>query len=178
MQSQFSIPTIGVEVWRPVLGYEDLYAVSDLGRVRRIARSAGTRGAILSPFPNSLGYLRVGLCRRNKRQKLSVHRLVIEAFLGPFSPGEEANHKNGMKPDNRLANLEKVTHRKNMLHAIRSGLMNVQGEDNPQAKLSEDDVRAIRRLAGIETRVNLARRFGVSVTAITLIIGGQRWRHG
>ena len=183
MQSQFSIPPTGVEVWRHVLGYEDLYAVSDLGGVRRIAPPprGGSRprlpDGILSPIRDSKGYLRVRLCRGGKRKRRFVHALVIEAFLGPFSAGEETDHKNGVKVDNRLVNLEKVTPLENTRRAIRLGLRDAVGESNPSAKLSRDDIRAIRRMAETVRGRELARRFKVSPALISLIISGRRWRH-
>ena len=183
MQLQLSTSATGAEVWRPVPGYEGLYEISDLGRVRRIARDSigrritQTRGGVLSPTPRARGYLQVRPCRDGKARGLFVHRLVIEAFLGPFSPGEESNHKNGMHADNRLVNLEKVTHPENVRHAIITGLMQSQGEHNPQAKLSEDDVRTIRRLAETVTVQELALRFLITPRAVRLILRRRTWRH-
>jgi len=177
MQAQFSIPLTGAEVWRPVLGYEGLYDVSDLGRVRRIARSAGTRGGILSPEIDRKGYLRVDLYLSGKRQRKLVHALVAAAFLGPFAPGEETDHKNGVKADNRLVNIEKVTHGENIRRAIGLGLRDTVGESNPRAKLSEDDIRTIRRLAETVTVRELALRFRITPRAVRLIIRRRTWRH-
>ena len=183
MQGQFSIPPTGIEVWRPVLGYEGFYNVSDLGRVRRIAPPprGGSRprspDGILSPMPDRRGYLRVNLKRNGKAQHKFVHVLVIEAFLGPFSPGEETDHKNGIKADNWLANLEKVTPFENTRRAIRLGLRDAVGESNPSAKLSEQDIRAIRRMAATETGRELARRYRVSPSLISRIVSRRRWRH-
>jgi len=170
------------EEWRPVLGYEGIYEVSDLGRVRRIAAPGRGRrpyspDGTLSPAVNNKGYLVVGLYDSGKRRQALVHILVIEAFLGPFLPGEESNHRDGEPSNNRLVNLEKLTHLENMRHAIRTGLLDNRGVHCPTAKLSEDDVRTIRRLADSVTGKELARRFEVSKATISYIISRRTWRH-
>lgn len=121
------------EIWLPVKGYEGLYEVSDLGRIRSVPRVIDRRymgktdarqsygGRVLIAYPNSHGYLHVGLWSKNKRQARIVHRLVAEAFLS--GPSERTvNHKNGIKTDNRAANLEWATYSENHLHAVNTGL--------------------------------------------------------
>ena len=98
-------------------------------------------------------------------------------LLGPFLPGEESNHRDGEPSNNRLVNLEKLTHLENMRHAIRTGLLDNRGVHCPTAKLSEDDVRTIRRLADSVTGKELARRFEVSKATISYIISRRTWRH-
>lgn len=120
------------EEWRPAYGYEGLYEVSDLGRVRGVVK-----GIVLRPNPARHGYLQVTLCQGGRRRTIAVHRLVLASFSGPFAVGEESNHLNGRKDDNRLANLEKVSRLGNVRHAIGSGLYDPKanpgsrGESNP-----------------------------------------------
>jgi len=108
-----------IEEWRPIKGYEYRYAVSNLGRVKRI-----DNGLILKPWPNPQGYVVVGLYHdwRGKRTAKPVGHLVTQAFLGDIPEGLCRNHKDGNKTNNRLDNLEYVTYSENSRHAIRTGL--------------------------------------------------------
>lgn len=106
-----------LERWRPVVGFEGLYEVSEQGRVRREGRTDHNMKA----HP-SRGYLAVQLWRFGKPSMCLVHCLVAEAFLGLRPDGHEVNHKNGHKHDNKLVNLEYVTRSGNLEHAYRTGL--------------------------------------------------------
>lgn len=177
--------SLEAEEWRPVVGYEGWYEVSSLGRVRRVAPGHGTHvGRILKSSDDSHGYPHVILSSKGYRS-CKVHRLVAEAFLGPAAK-QEVNHKNGIKSDNRLSNLEWVTHCRNMEHASAIALWTppgLRGEQHGMAKLTEAQVREIRALgaAGCKkkdvTGRELARRFGVSVSTISVILTGKKWQH-
>jgi hypothetical protein len=107
-----------------------------------------------------------------------IHRLVWEHVHGPIPDGLEINHRNAIKNDNRLANLELVTPGANLEHAFALGLITLQGEHNNNAKFTDQDVREIRQaLASGETGGALARRYGVSKSTISLIRNGHRWPH-
>ncbi|MCR4338868.1 MAG: NUMOD4 motif-containing HNH endonuclease, partial [Gemmatimonadaceae bacterium] len=98
------------ETWLPVVGWEGVYEISDLGRVKRVAVSRYNSGGILSPCNHPLnGYTSVHLRHLVRNDQPKVHRLVLAAFVGPCPPGQQCNHKNGKRDDNRLANLEWVT---------------------------------------------------------------------
>ena len=111
------------EEWRPVVGYEGVYSISNIGRVRRDLASRGSRaGYILKQsIMSSNGYYRVGLVFRGKQVTRTVHSLIAEAFLGP-SLGRCVNHKDGLKTHNDWRNLEYVTLAENNLHAHAIGL--------------------------------------------------------
>ncbi|MBN7395680.1 HNH endonuclease [Mycobacteroides abscessus subsp. abscessus] len=119
------------EQWRPVVGFEGLYEVSDLGRVRTVPRLVSMgRGYRTVPgrirkygHSTTHGYLIVGLSRPGKRRATTalVHRLVLEAFVGPCPDGMEACHFDGDKTNNRLPNLRWDTRRANQDDAIRIG---------------------------------------------------------
>lgn len=116
---------MSTEVWKPVLGYEGYYEVSDLGNVRGLPRQVvhGGRsapgalvwktGKDLSPGRHVCGYLFVNLQMRGSIKPRTVHRIVLEAFCGPKPDGMEACHGNGIRTDNRLANLRWDTRRAN-----------------------------------------------------------------
>lgn len=101
------------EQWRPVPGYEGYYEVSDQGRVRSLDRLIVyvngdrhyTKGKLKSVSDNGNGYLSVSLSRNNSDVRRYVHRLVLEAFVGPAPEGMEACHGNAKRHDNRLSNL-------------------------------------------------------------------------
>lgn len=166
----------GLEEWRLVAVCPD-YAVSDHGRVMRVTPCKGTRpGRLLKPRREAKGYVRVLLDRRDRM----VHRLVAEAFIGPPpTPAHQINHRNGVKADNHVRNLEWVTQDENMAHAAAHGLRPdpLCGEDNPRAKLTERDVAVIRGARGRVTQARLAEMFGVSRSLIWNIQTGRTW-HG
>jgi hypothetical protein len=109
--------------WRPVVGFEDYYAVSDSGLVRRTKAMKGTQaGRILEPaLSTRRQYLTVILCRNQQKTMAMVHTLVAAAFIGPRPDGYEINHKDGHKLNNRADNLEYVTKSGNAKHAVDLG---------------------------------------------------------
>lgn len=173
-------PDLPGEIWRLVTRADSLYSVSNMGRIRRdVATSRAKAGRILKP-PLIDGYAYVNLFdKAGKCRMCRVHRLVMEAFIGP-ARGRQVNHKDFDKANNRLSNLEYVTAKGNIRHALRGGRMPPQhGTHNPSAKLTDDRVLAMRRLhrTGRYRHADLAEMFGVSRSNVTLIVRGQAWRH-
>ena len=169
------------EEWRPVVGYEDLYAVSDAGRVVRLAGGRGARsGRVLRRHERSPGdgYRFVQLSRHDHKRTFGVHVLVAEAFLGRRPRGKFPNHKNLDKQDNRASNLEWMTNRQNTMHAIRAGRKPgrpMPGQSNGRSVLTREQVgEVIRQKGHIGQRV-LAKLCGVSKTAIQKIHQGKGW---
>jgi len=168
------------ERWLPVAGFEGLYEVSDQGRIRSISRktASGVRGGkLLKGAPkNRYGHLKVSLTCGPVRVTRDIHRLVAEAFLGPCPPGLETRHGAGRTSDNRVVNLSYGTRSENSQDKFRDGVDN-SGERQGAAKLDWVRVEEIRRrCAAGESRSSLARRFGVSVPCIALIVRGKTWR--
>lgn len=176
------------ERWRPVVGWEDLYEVSDRGRVRSLDRwvphGVGMRfhaGRILKPAPHNAGYPKVNLCRGKdggyRRKCAYVHRLVLEAFEGPCPPGMEACHGPGGPDDNRWpeSGLHWGTLEENGHDKVRDGTI-VRGERVAVSKLSEAAVLEIREaLASGEMQKAIAARYDVWDSEISRINTGQRW---
>lgn len=110
------------EEWRDVVGYEGIYHVSSHGRVRRVLASQGTRPGPLKPTRNVRnGYYSVMLWRDGKSKRITVHRLVALAFLGPAPEGLEVCHGDDDKSNNRVENLRWDTHSENHLDITRNG---------------------------------------------------------
>lgn len=106
--------------WRPVVGYEGLYEVSNDGRIRSL-RPGKRNLRELQMHPNQSGHLRVSLSKHTAVRWLFVHRVVAAAFLGP-SELPLVRHLNDIKTDNRVENLAYGTPRDNGLDAMRNGL--------------------------------------------------------
>lgn len=119
------------EEWRPVVGYEGLYEVSNQGRIRSLSRTLHCgnhvrqhRGRIIKPNPTPpTNYLSVGLTRDKRRITKRVHLIVLEAFVGPRpAPELDACHNNGIRDDLRAENLRWDTKSANSLDALRDGV--------------------------------------------------------
>jgi len=167
-----------MEHWKPVVGYEGLYSVSDQGRVRReTTRTRGVSGTIKQAFHDGYGYAAICLSRPGDKQRSrTVHRIVWEAFNGPRPDGMTVNHRDGDKWNNGLVNLELMSIGDNIRHAISELGHSRVGGKNPAAKLSEPAVVTIRELrASGTTRATLAQRFGLSERMVGLITSGRAW---
>ena len=105
------------ELWCDIPLFNGKFQVSNIGRVRRVSD-----GYILGQYFHEKGYLKVDLEKWGVRKKCRVHRLVAEAFIENPNNYPQVNHKNGMKTDNRVENLEWVTNQMNMEHAFKIGL--------------------------------------------------------
>lgn len=160
------------EEWRTVLACNK-YLVSNFGRM------IGPYGP-MKPSRNNEGYAHVGICIDGVVHKHKVHRLVAEAFIPPIEGKPFVNHKNGVKDDNHVENLEWCTFTENVIHGYRVlGRTDKEGESNPISKLTDDSVRLIRRLSseGHYTQTRLAGMFNVSIVCIGLVVNRKRWAH-
>lgn len=168
-----------MENWRVIADYP-AYAVSDLGRVKRIVegRGRGRAGLVLAWRRSKPGaYPTVALAENGVAKNWFVHRLVAHAFLGPCPDGHEVNHMDGNKQNPALDNLEYVTRAQNIQHAFAIGLVSRVGSRNNRAKLTERDVASIRgEYTGAYGQcAAIARRFNVSHASVQDIIHGRHW---
>nr|WP_279218384.1 NUMOD4 motif-containing HNH endonuclease [Rhodococcus erythropolis] len=158
------------ERWLAVVGWEDKYEVSELGRVRRTTPGGKyPAGHVLTPLRVRGGYVRVELNRDNKRQAFYIHRLVLNAFVGPRSEGQEALHGNTRRDDNRLSNLRWGTRAENMQDRLRDGNNPMASkthclrghaftEENTYLYRGNRCCRACKRIRKFEYRERLARK--------------------
>lgn len=113
-----------MEEWRDIEGYEGLYQVSSLGRIKSLDRydSRGNhiKGKLLSPSITKKGYLRVGLWKNGEGKLYQIHRLVAEAFIDNPNDLPQVNHINEIKNDNRVENLEWCTNDYNHNYGTRN----------------------------------------------------------
>ena len=174
------------EEWRPVPGYEELYEVSDRGRVRSLDRIVEyssqrvrynryvRRGKILKTPANSGGYSCCALYKNGSRKDYEIHWLVAEAFIGPRPYGSLILHYDGNPSNNNLSNLRYGSNKDNGEDMIRHGRTS-QGEKNANALLKSSDIPIIR--SSHKSYKQLAEEFCVSISSIGMIKSKRSWRH-
>jgi hypothetical protein len=169
------------EVWKDIPGFEGRYQASTHGRIRSYDREQEfggrygcnvrkLRGRIIKPHASPLGYLYLALFKDTVRHSWLVHRLILLTFNGPSDL--QVNHKNGVKADNRLENLEYCTSSENLLHCTRV-LGKKIGERHGRAKLKADDIPKIR--SDTRTILEIACDYGVTTHAIWCVKNGRTW---
>lgn len=150
------------EIFKDVVGYEGLYKVSNLGRVRDI------NGIV--KLGNKKGYKTVLLKFRGKSKSFLVHRLVAIAFV-KGNKSLVVNHKDGVKDNNLADNLEWVSIAENSRHAVLNGL-------HPKStKLTIDEIKLIKKLASYNcfTSKQIAEYFDISINHAYKIINNHNW---
>lgn len=167
---------------RPIPEFPGYYA-SDAGQIWSCNRGLGRW---LSQSTDRVGRKSVTLRYGRRQYTRLVHRLVLEAFVGPRPEGMECCHNNGDPADNRLKNLRWDTRSANNKDKVRhgrcplsgSGISRPKGEQHPRAKLRSLDVRWIRylRKAGISVK-DLAEYYPVTQTMIRYICNRTFWKH-
>ncbi len=171
------------EIWKDVYGYEGLYEVSSIGRVRSRLRTVKRKdgftqthnATMLVQTIGSHGYPAVALCKDGIPLTHTVHSLVARAFLGERPQGHEIRHADGVRANAVLTNLSYCTNKENQADRKTHGTHNF-GERNPMAKLKSSDVESIREKIGCgENLHEIAAVFGVSWAAISDIAKGRRW---
>lgn len=163
------------ELIKDLKGYEGLYKISSFGKIFSLKRNRW-----LNPKPTKYGYVRVDLTDFTKVEKsLALHRLVGENFINNPENKPFINHKNGVKTDNKVENLEWCTCKENILHAFKAGLKKgVRGEKSNFAKLSLEQVLEIRELyPKIKSYSKLASIYSTSISNIQHIINKTTWAH-
>jgi len=174
------------ENWKPFPDYEEIYAVSDQGRLARTStygENPRPVWKIMKPRPKKRGYMVAHVCKDGKDKDVLMHRAVWRAFCDEIPDGMEINHKNGITSDNRLENLEIVTRSENSIHAFRilgrkPTYRTHYGSQQGNAKLTENDIPRIIELhnSGLKY-TEIAPMFNVSAVLIGLVVRRKTWRH-
>lgn len=152
--------------WQPIAGYEGLYEVHGRG----VIRNAKTK-LLLRPGLGGAGYLTVVLIKNGTRKTFNVHSLNADAHLPNPDNKRCINHKDGVKTNNHISNLQRVTHRENNIHAINTGLRKV--------KVTPEIISGIllehKRSDKIFGARALAKKFGVNKCTIHEILNKYKY---
>ena len=158
-----------IEIWKPIKGYERFYEVSNLGRVKS---KLGKKIRFLKSNCLLKGYRYSQLQSKN----FLTHRLVAQAFIPNPENKPQVNHKDGVKDNNFVENLEWVTQSENEIHARKTGLKRTfYGEDVANSKLTLNQVLEIKK--SNKTQIILSKEYGVHQVHIGRIKSGKRWGH-
>lgn len=159
-----------MEIWKDIKGFENYYEVSSLGRVRRLYKQGYKYRKPVSQH----GYNHVTLSKNGTWSKFQIHRLVAELFISNPKNKPCVNHKNGIKTDNKVENLEWCTHSENEQHSfdvlgkITNGLV--------RRKIPLSEIQEIKEMYknGI-TQKEISKIYDVSQPAISLIINNKTY---
>jgi hypothetical protein len=175
------------ELWKTIPGYLG-YEISNFGRVRSIDREITGKDSKTKKFPGKIlsihklskapHYAIVFLWKNNSRKTCIVHRLVAKAFVRKYHKKHtDVLHKDDDPDNNHYKNLKWGTHQDNMTDRNTKGRQ-TKGEDSPNAKLTEANVRRIRELYLKGSTQNvLAEKFGVSDMTVSSIVRRKAWKH-
>lgn len=177
------------ELWKSISGYDNVYEVSNYGRVRSLDRITNykaygktinrkRKGKIITPQRDGRNaYLQVKLVNGEKKTQALVHRLVAEAFIENPCKYPEVNHKDENKKNNRAENLEWCDHTYNNNYGTKKN--KTRGENNPMAKLTRYEVKRIRdefipydHEYGL---TGLSKKYKISIVHVRQIVMRERW---
>lgn len=173
------------KIWKTIPGFS-LYQISNYGEIKTFNWKNKKVEKIMLPALDGGGYLRTMLKRDSdgKFCTVKLHRLVAITFLENPLNKLEVNHINGVRNDNRVINLEWVTHKENIKHSFKIGLSCNKGEKNPSATLTDEQAKEIlsnykfgkKNKDGI-TKKELAKQYNVSFSVIRDLVQRRTWKH-
>ena len=158
-----------------IYGFDRHYTVTEYGDVYSYSKYDKK---LMKQSVTDSGYKSVCFKRHGKNVGKLVHRLVAMAFVVGYKEGLQVNHKDGVKVNNTYTNLEWVTAKENSEHSRRTGLYCNSGAKHSMHKLTEDQVKGIKKMiSNGEKQCHIARLAGVNKTCIGKIARGETWRH-
>ena len=185
-----------IEEWKPVVGFEESYKVSNHGRVKSLARIVPVpphpnkktllqkvQEKILKPYICKNSYHHVTLYKNGRGYNRSIHRLVLQSFVGIPEEGKECCHNDGNGLNNKIDNLRWDTRTNNNLDTVKHGnhyknTKGCRGSESVNAKFTEKDViniRSVNRYRGYVS--HMAELYGVTKSCVWNIIYRYSWRH-
>ena len=156
---------------RDISGYEDRYQVSKSGKIRSLR--------VINTSHKYDRYLKVCISNSDcTRKTVRIHRVVAETFLADsMSEGLVVNHKDGNRRNNSVENLEWITQKDNIAHAIMMGLNNIRGESNSRAKLNNKLVLEIRKMSSDGATVSaIASKLNYNYNTILDVVRFKTWK--
>ena len=184
------------EKWISVKGFEGLYEVSNLGRIKSLTKIVWNgkgyytkKESFIKPSVNKGGYLHTRLCKNGKLSSFTVHRLVAESFVSNDEGKPQVNHIDGDKENNAICNLEWCTNYENYKHAVENGLKDMKKVSIESVKKSRRGVSQIDISSGLvifefKSIMDAQRAAGVPNSHIVRVCkgklntaGGYKWRY-
>jgi hypothetical protein len=181
------------EVWKDVVGYEGLYQVSNIGRIKSVKRYANSKSNKLRSVPekiikskiNKHGYECVQLHDDGARKHITVHRVVALAFITNSCGKPQINHIDGIKTNNSVTNMEWCTNSENMIHAHKLGLVQMPlGEKHYMSKAITQYNKDGEYIKNYKCMSDAQRELGIDTSCITRCCkgkyqtaGGFIWRY-
>ena len=175
------------EIWKDVPGYENLYQASNLGRVKSLDKKIKTynggyyirKGKILKQMKNYQGYMRVHLLKNGISKTTPVHRIIANTFINNINNYKEVNHKNEIKDDNRVENLEWCTREYNNRYgtAIKRRTEKISKKVN-QYKLDGEFIKTWNSMREVERVLNIKNQL-ISLCCLGKRnkAGGFKWKY-
>ena len=164
------------EIWKPIQKYEDRYLISNLGKVFSLFSKRCISNRI-----NKAGYIQIILHKKGENKTLLLHRVLGQTFIPNPLNLPQINHKNAVKTNNKLKNLEWVTQSFNTRHAYKMDkITRMLGEKHPKAILTNQKVLKIKTLSQNNDCLSyreIGKIFGVNKSTISDIITGKTWTH-
>lgn len=168
-----------MEIWKDVLGYENLYKVSNLGNVKSLKRivKRSLKGdllineKILKPG-NKDGYMQVSLCNNGVKKNYKIHRLVAQAFIENKNNKPIINHIDGKRHNNKVENLEWCTQSENIVHAYKIGNKKPINSKAYNKNLCYKIINTVTN-EKYKTITQAAKKYNIKRTTLNAMLAGQ-----
>ena len=174
-----------INQWKDIFGYEGLYRCNGISVMvmprERKSKSGSfyTRKEKIMKFSHDKdGYLIFGMTKEGVMGNHKAHRVIWEYYNGKIKEGLQINHKNGIKDDNRIENLELVTAKQNVHHKNHTLNKMIYGESVHNSILKKEDIISMRKMfLDKKPTKEIANYFGVSYGCVQSIKYGYSWKH-